>query len=264
MKTNQLIPIIILLITHESIAQIASDSFGTFKFDVNSTKTTNVFKHKTTGLVYFKADYDLDADGSPRAYNPQNTGIEANGNGSNSKGEFSPNVILFKNNKPHLQTQTDPFPGFFVSLTTLNLQNFLDTSVKRYVNSEEIPYFVLPSGSFKKMGVDLGDIGIVFNTLTKKSTFAIFADTGPSNIIGEGSIALAKKIGITAMINKKGKIVGGNDNGDILYIVFPHSGKGEKSYKDLTIKDVDNLGQKAVEKFGDSQALITMILGLMK
>lgn len=252
-----------LLITHQSLAQKESESLGTVKFDAKSTKTASIFKHKTTGLVYFKADFDLDMDGSPRAYNASNTGIEDNGNAMNSKGEFLPNVILLDGlKKPILQNQTDPFPGFFISLTTLNLQNSLITSPKHYVNSDEIPYFVLPIEKVNK-SVRIGDIGLIFNTLTKQSAFAIFADTNP-NVIGEGSIALAKKLGINAKLNSKGKFIGGNENGDILYIVFPKSGKGASGYQDLTLEDVETLGNKAITKFGDKEKVIKMILDLMK
>jgi hypothetical protein len=264
MKINQLIPVIALLITHHSQAQVVADNVGTFKFDVNSSKTTNVFKHKITGLVYFKADYDLDFDGSPRAYNPKNTGIEENGNAKNSAGEFSESIILFKNKKPYLQKANDPFFGFFISLTSLKLQNFPDTSVRRYVDSEKIPYYVLPGKKLEVAGVEKGDIGLIFNTKTNKSTFAIFADSGPVTIIGEGSIALAKAIGINTRVNDRGKIVGGVDEGNILYIVFPRSGKGGDGYQDLTLADIETLGNKAITKFGNKDNVIKMILELMK
>ena len=264
MKTKQFISIIALFLAHQSVAQIASDAFDTFKFDGNSTKTTTVFKHKNTGLVYFKADYDLDFDGSPRAYNPTNTGIEENGNAKNSAGEFSESVILIKNKKPYLQKASDPFPNFFISLTSLKLQSFPDTSTKKYVDSEKIPYFVLPGKKLETAGIFMGDIGLIFNTKTNKSTFAIFADSGPSSIIGEGSIALAKAIGITTKLNSKGKIVGGIDEGDILYTVFPKSGKGANGYKDLSVDDIEMLGNKAIKSFGDKEKVIKMILDLMK
>jgi hypothetical protein len=263
-KTQKLILIIALVIAHQSIAQTASDAFGTFKFDGNSTKTTTVFKHKNTGLVYFKADYDLDFDGSPRAYNPTNTGIEENGNAKNSVGEFSESVILFKNKKPYLQKAIDPFPSFFISLTSLKLQNFPDTSTQRYVDSEKIPYFVLPGKKLEVAGIEMGDIGLIFNTKTNKSTFAIFADSGPSSIIGEGSLALAKAIGVNTKLNSKGKIVGGMEEGNILYIVFPKSGKGEKGYKNLVLDDIETLGNKAIKPFGDKEKIIKMILELMQ
>jgi hypothetical protein len=264
MKINQFTLIITLLITNQSIAQKDSDTFGTFKFDVSSTKSTSVFKHKNTGLVYFKADYDLDFDGSPRAYNPTNTGIEENGNAQNSAGAFSESIILFKNKKPYLQKANNPFPGFFISLTSLKLQNFPDTSVKRYVDSEKIPYFVLPGNKLQNAGIELGDIGLIFNTETNKSAFAIFADSGPTSIVGEGSLALAKALEIKLKTNSRGKIVGGIDDANILYIAFPKSGKGANKYQNLTVLDVETLGNKAIKQFGDKEKVIKMILDLMK
>jgi Fungal chitosanase of glycosyl hydrolase group 75 len=258
--------VICTLLFQFSNAQKNSTALGTYKFDVKQIveNSSTIYKHDNTGFIYFKADYDLDADGSPRAYNPSNTGILHNGNATNSSGDMSESVVLYKNKKPYIQKASDPFPGYYISLTTLQLQSFPDTSVKRYVNPETIPYFVLPGGGLKAMGVEAGDIGIVYNYLNNKSSFAIFADSGPSTIVGEGSIALATKLGIKTQISKKGRIVGGIDSGDILYIVFPKSGKGKKSYADLSLNDIELLGKKAVKKNGGADAVLEMIKGLIK
>jgi hypothetical protein len=53
---------------------------------------------------------------------------------------------------------------------------------------------VLPSGG--SAGAKLGDLAVVFNGKNGKIVNAIYADVGPSNKIGEGSIALAEALAI--------------------------------------------------------------------
>ena len=65
-----------------------------------------------------------------------------------------------------------------------------------------------------------GDFAIVFNLQNLKSSPAIFADTGPPDSIGEGSIALAANLGLWSDAR-----YGGTTRG-ILYVVFPGSGNG--------------------------------------
>ena len=64
------------------------------------------------------------------------------------------------------------------------------------MNSETIPYIVVPPQLLTKAGVKLGDFAVVLNTKNQKLCYAIVADLGPSNRIGEGSIALANAIGV--------------------------------------------------------------------
>ncbi|MCC6979187.1 MAG: glycoside hydrolase family 75 protein [Candidatus Melainabacteria bacterium] len=87
-----------------------------------------------------------------------------------------------------------------------------------YVNAETVPYFVLPGGQYKHLGIKLGDIAAV--RYNGKVAFAVFADVGPRHKLGEGSIALAQELGIPASPRT------GGVRGGVEYMVFPGSGNG--------------------------------------
>jgi hypothetical protein len=86
----------------------------------------------------------------------------------------------------------------------------------RSVNAETVPYFVLPGGKYKHLGINLGDIAAV--RYNGKVAFAVFADVGPRHKLGEGSIALAQELGIPASPRT------GGVRGGVEYLVFPGSG----------------------------------------
>jgi hypothetical protein len=108
------------------------------------------------------------------------------------------------------------------------------------VNSEVIPYFVLPS---EVGGVRLGDVAFVYNTSNGKGCYAIYADTGPSGSLGEGSMYLAVQLGIDD--NPR---TGGVQQGIIDYIIFPNSGYGQGVIP--TVKQINNIGASHMKKLG--------------
>jgi len=250
-----------LLLSSFAYGQNGTISLGTFKFDKKSTSKATVYQDNKNGFVFYKADYDLDEDGNPRAYHPENKGLLHNDNGS-SNDKMSKSVVVYVGEKPYIQTEKDPAPGYYLSMTSLRIKGYADIDYRRYVNPDEVSYFVLPGNKFKKQGVNVGDIGLVYNTLNKKYAFAIFADAGPGDIIGEGSILLANKLGIKNYIDNKGRIRGGVDSGDILYIVFPNSGKG--TYTSLTEDDVEQLGATITKKYGNAESIIQEMLSYYK
>jgi len=66
-------------------------------------------------------------------------------------------------------------------------------SGSKSINSEVVPYFVLPLGDFtNQFGIGLGALGVVM--LGNKWTGAIFADAGPSQKIGEASIKVHEQL----------------------------------------------------------------------
>jgi hypothetical protein len=76
----------------------------------------------------------------------------------------------------------------------------------------------------------------VVNKLNNKRCFAIFADTGPANKIGEGSIFLAQQLGIKS--NPKN---GGTQSG-IVYILLKNSGNGTV----LTNNEIQAIGKTKI------------------
>jgi len=86
---------------------------------------------------------------------------------------------------------------YFISMTSL--ANRTTDVTKRYIDSEQIPFIVIP-GRWQHKQISLGDyayiyspseIGVKQEALTgPRGSFAIIADTGPRDKFGEGSIAL--------------------------------------------------------------------------
>lgn len=86
----------------------------------------------------------------------------------------------------------------------------------QYLNPEELPFIVLPIGFERAApGVKLGDLVAV--TFKGKTAFAIYGDRGPKRVLGEGSIKLAKTLGINPDPNR------GGTSEPVTYIVFPGS-----------------------------------------
>jgi hypothetical protein len=156
----------------------------------------------------------IDADGSPRAYHPDDvSGLDALFN-AGSPGEW--NALATLDGEPIVQGPNDPAPSYFVSMTSLEDDSQPPTSPAHFVNAEEIPYIALPPDLD---GPKLGDIAYVLNTRRDTSSAAIFADQSPSGKLGEGSIALAKQLEINPDARS-----GGIDGG-VVFVIFLNSGK---------------------------------------
>lgn len=194
-----------------------------------------VFKLNDKTALFFRADLAVDADGAPRAYHPTNDKIALD-----FKANGFPFAVVHVNGKPHIQGPTDRAPGFFVSMTSLEDKTKAATDPRRYVNSEEIPNIVLPPALKGNGKAKLGDLAVVINKKKGKSSFAIFADTGPKTKLGEGSIALAAALDVKKNPKTGGAVV------DLIYIVFPGSGNG----KPKTLAEIDSIGEARFAEFG--------------
>jgi hypothetical protein len=149
----------------------------------NSYKPTESrIKILENGAIYFKSDMDTDADGSPRAL------------------------------------EIDPYGQLG---TSLNSDNGWQGSSDN-VNAETIPYFVLPLNFASVSGITckLGDLGLI--RWQGREVFAIYADQGPKNKIGEGSIKLVESLGENPWNASKTKIISGIEFG-VEYLIFPRS-----------------------------------------
>ena len=178
---------------------------------------TAIFRIEGLPVTCFKSGMAIDADGSPQAYHPDNTGIDDLKHGGypgNWWGVATSNELT--TGEPLIQKSSDPFPGYYVSTTSLVDERFEYQNPLRYVNAEQIPYFVLPDHF--SPAIRLGDIAWIYNTHNGLHSFAVFADVGPD--VGEGSMCLAKKLGIDNDPRY------GGVNAGILYFIFEGSGNG--------------------------------------
>lgn len=170
------------------------------------------------GVLYWTSGLHVDADGSPHAYHPNGSppGLDYLAN-AGKPGDWW-GIACNSIGLPYVQTASDPAPGFYVSTTALEDPDRRTSDPTRYVNSETIPFIVLPSKPKFSPLQQLGDVALCFHNKTGKSCAAVYADIGPQNQIGEGSMALNKALGL----NPSPKI-GGTDSEDIATIYWPGS-----------------------------------------
>lgn len=177
----------------------------------------------SNAYFYVTSRMAIDADGAPNAYNPQNTGIDANANAGYPNGGWRNVIVADPANPANAYVQTSGnYPGFFVSKTTLEDTTLLVTDYKRYVDSRKIPYLVFPGAFHQMPGTGtFGDFGAAYNLKNNKKSAIIVADMGATNHdLGEVSIKLAENLGGQNVNPRTG---GGMPGGKIIYVVFPKS-----------------------------------------
>lgn len=132
---------------------------------------------KLNGAVWWKADEDVDCDGVKTT---------------------------------QCNSSTDPWYQNQTSFTT---------SSGQWLNSATLPYYVIPLPSsrfdYTKNGIHAGQVAAVITN--NRLVYAVFGDEGPSNIIGEASVATANALGV----NPDPK--NGGSDGPVWYIVFTGS-----------------------------------------
>jgi hypothetical protein len=174
-----------------------------------------VWQLSDSNAFFFVSGMTIDADGAPNAYNPDDTGLDELAN-AGEPAHWN-GIITGRDGNPLTQREGDPFPGYFISCTSLTDETKKFTDPTGYVDASKIAYIALPQDVANRGGARLGDFAVVTNLHNGKSSFAIYADIGT---LGEGSIALADALGIYSDARRGGQSEG------ILYLLFPGSGNG--------------------------------------
>lgn len=145
------------------------------------------------GLAFtWTAGLAVDGDGSPRCYHPDNHGGLDDLANAGSPGAWW-GIACDDHGEPYVQTATDPAPGFYVSQTALGDHRWPERDPRRYVDAGRVAYLAIPP-ELTALGVHLGDVALV--EFRGEWAPAIVADIGPRGKLGEGSIALARALGI--------------------------------------------------------------------
>lgn len=192
------------------------------------------------GAVLFRTGMYVDADGAPNAYGPHDKGLDFTANARNGAQFVS--LVLDHNGQPVIQ-RSGRYKGFYVSTTSLRKHSGRPADPGTYVNAAKVPYVVLPPEIMERFDVALGDLAVVTNRQNGRSSFAIFADVGPRGKIGEGSIALARALGLDADPRR-----GGTEKRMIAYLVFPRSGLGPGKVR--TSRDIKVSGARVFRGWG--------------
>jgi Fungal chitosanase of glycosyl hydrolase group 75 len=204
-----------------------------------------IFRNRGESPFFFRTRMRIDADGAPNAYHPEDQGADFLKH-AGKPGDWQ-GLVTDSRGRPVIQGPHDPYPGYYISQTSLFDKTKQRTDPARYVDARLIPYIVLPSEpGLKESGrARLGDFAVVINARNRRMAFAIFADQGPRGKIGEGSIALAELLDIPSSPK-----TGGAD-GDIVYVVFPGSGNGQPR----TAPEIDREGERAFQQWGGPSRL---------
>lgn len=153
------------------------------------------------GAVFWKADMDIDCDGRP---------------------------------SPRCNRDTDPW----FQPTTSFLQ-----SDGRYLRSENLPFVVVPGPSrtwdYRVHGIRGGSVAAVIHE--GRVQYAVVGDTGPRDIIGEASYAMAEALGIRPDPRR-----GGTDSG-VTYIVFEDSLVSPIEDPELAVERGEELARRFVK-----------------
>jgi hypothetical protein len=204
--------------------------------------STSIWGEDGEAAFLFVTGMAIDADGSPHAYNPTNTGLDYLANAGRPGNWWGIVTDTGKaDGKPVLQAGTDPAVGYYVSSTSLADPHYSRIQQRHYVDSESIPFIVLPLEVIKATGIHLGDFGLATHMSSGKQCFVIFADGGPAGKIGEGSIALASALGIPSSPKR-----GGTSSRSIAYLAFPGSG----SRVPASAAEINTKGAAALAAFG--------------
>jgi hypothetical protein len=196
---------------------------------------------------FYKSGLSIDADGAFRTYHPNDRlGLDSLAHAGHSGNWWA---LVTENGKtsgrPVVQRKSDPAPGYYVSTTALyDPDNPNVRDPYRYVNAAKIPYVVLHPEALNHGR--LGDFATVVNLQNGKISAAIVADESAPNLpIGEGSIALAKALGIDPSPRH-----GGKDDA-VAYLIYPGSGNG----KPRPLKDIAANSKQLFEEWGGLDTL---------
>lgn len=117
---------------------------------------------------------------------------------------------------------------------------------EQFVNSEKVPYFLLPKDLYEPLGIQLGDIGVfIYNN---QIAYAVFADVGESQKSLGGSIALANALGKEVVVDN---IINQGISDGVVCIVFPNSGDGTPQ----SPNDIQQKGEALFRQLGGNPLL---------
>lgn len=189
----------------------------------------------SNALVYSSAMLKVDADGAPDAYRVDGRGLSYTCDGvvavengirytpeshpstwqakcnagwaaARQSGDYSRlDIFGFETRRgvPLVQGAGDPLPGVgFVSATSVTIPGQPADTQRRYVNANEIPYVVLPSGFVTSRSVRPGAVAAVYRPRSGRLAFAVYGDGGGR--LDEASIRLHVDLGSDPIIVRNG------------------------------------------------------------
>ena len=181
--------------------------------------------------VHFISKLATDADGAPLAYHPQDRRPYDN---TAHAYDWLANINV--DDLFGIQGQggaVGPAQGYYISATTLSDPRYPNNDTRRWVDASLVPYVVLPGRALpvpNGLRLKLGCLAFVVDTRTGHFTGAIYADVGRA--VGEGSVALALRLGLKPFYDNCAPKVSGFSGKRFFYLVFPAAATSPPWYPD--------------------------------
>jgi hypothetical protein len=228
---------------------------------VRTIAGTTIYKD-SKAFWFTNAPMASDADGCALAYNAADNGIDYLAN-AGSPGNWWGITVNPSTRQPYVQTSQDPVPGNYITSTSLANKLYGPDRQCRFADACKLSFIVIPNSSSLRADVNvaIGDFGIVVykNTLI----YTMYADAGPADKLGEGSIFLLDSVTVPAgqtIWNKaKSRVVSGVASG-VSFIMFPRSGFGQGYIP--TNRDINKHAAGAFANWGGCARLIQVVPGL--
>jgi hypothetical protein len=182
------------------------------------------------GSVHWVGEMTIDADGCPHAYGPSgtqpldylaNAGYPYDENDPYGPGNWW-GVVTDNNGRIYAQKTGDkekwPWPKYFLSTTAYLVSGFDKYDARRYVDSELVNFAVVPGNVRVSIPPKfLGCKTVITDKSTGKKLECACCDVGPSNHLGEASMAAVKFFGL----NSNPKNGGSSDRTRFHYRMWP-------------------------------------------
>jgi hypothetical protein len=163
------------------------------------------------GSVHWVGEMTIDADGCPHAYGPSGTQpLDYLANAGYPYDEDDPygpgnwwGVVTDSNGRIYSQKTGDkeqwPWPKYFLSTTAYLMLGYDKYDARRYVDSELVNFAVVPGNVRTSIPPKfLGCKTLITDTKTGKELECACCDVGPSNHLGEASMAVCKHFGLSS------------------------------------------------------------------
>jgi glycosyl hydrolase group 75 (putative chitosanase) len=244
-----------------------------------------------TNAVLFESQMTVNADGAPDAYHPEDIGTSYicsgldvcekgrcrwenscmaafrqarderfRNEGDRDTARLRIYGFVTDNGTPRIQGNKDPKPGYYISTTALKQPGVSAKTVNAQLDSNTINFIVIPRAwRNSDLGIGLGDIARVCRKSTEQCAYAVIADIGPNNALGEGSIALHRALNNEPLVTTRPSVKRarrGIAGRDVVYLIFP----GSRTGKRITPDSIQQEGQAAFEKLGQPDVL-TLLSG---